>query len=148
MTAEEKEVNRIFAKNLTRFLEDYSMTKAELAKRLGVSAQSVTSWTKGEKSPRMPKVDQMCEIFNCTRSDFLMEYEKDLQLYKKLYSKADSIESAPEGYYTNPETAEIAQEIFDDPDLRTLFHVARNASPEQLKLAKEMLEMMKSNENR
>lgn len=141
MTNHEREVNRVFAKNLRRFLEEYGMTQVELARRLGVSRQAITSWTTGEKSPRMPKVDKMCEIFNCTRSDFLME-----QPYKNTDTASDNMESAPEGYYTNPETAEIAQEIFDDENLRTLFHVARNASPEQLKLAKEMLEMMKKNE--
>lgn len=51
--------------------------------------------------------------------------------------------SGQEGYYTNPETAKIAQEIFDDPDLRILFDAARDCRPEDLKMAAEMLKRFK-----
>lgn len=55
------------------------MTQSDLAKRLGVSTQSVTNWCKGAKTPRMDKVDSMCKIFNCRRSD-LMEEESSIPL--------------------------------------------------------------------
>lgn len=137
----EMQYNELFAKNLRYFLEKYDMTQADLAKRLNVGTTTVYSWVHAMKTPRMSKVDALCNIFNCTRSDLMTE-----QPYKNMDTSSDNMESALEGYYTDPETAKIAQEIFDDENLRTLFHVARNASPEQLKLAKEMLEMMKKNE--
>ena len=124
------------------------MTQEELAHRIGYKSKvSINKIESGQRSLTRDKIKDIAEIFGVSPL-LILGYDEDEQLYKKLYSKTDSIESAPEGYYTNPETAEIAQEIFDDPDLRTLFHVARNASPEQLKLAKEMLEMMKKNGNR
>lgn len=46
-------------------------------------------------------------------------------------------------YYTNPETVKVAQEIFDNSDLRVLFDAAKDSSPEQLKLAAEMLRQFK-----
>lgn len=67
----EQEFNAIFSKKLKFYIHKNDMTQAELAKRLGVSAQSVTSWCKGDKSPRMDKVDAMCRIFNCRRSDLM-----------------------------------------------------------------------------
>ena len=42
-------------------------------------------------------------------------------------------------YYLNDETARIAQEIFDSPDLRLLFDAARKQRPENIRLAAEML---------
>ena len=126
----DKEFREMFSRRLRYFLDKRGMTQVDLAVKMGVSRNSVGSWVNGVKIPRMDKVDMMCKILNISRDNLISETEPE------------------EGYYTNPETAEIAQEIFDDPDLRTLFHVARNASPEQLKLAKEMLEMMKKNENR
>lgn len=72
----ELEFNAIFSKRLKYYLNKYDMTQSELAKRLGVSTQSVTNWCKGDKSPRMDKVDSMCSIFNCKRSD-LMEDKSD-----------------------------------------------------------------------
>ena len=70
----EREYNEIFAENLKRYLDLNDMSQTDLARRLGVSAQSVTNWCAGKKSPRMDKVDAMCKIFGCNRSD-LMEVQ-------------------------------------------------------------------------
>lgn len=144
MTIDVMEFNKLFAKRLRYYMEVYGYSQKDLADKLKVSTTSVYNWYHGIKCPRMDKVDALCKIFHCTRDDLITD-PKD-QVFKNAHTASDNMESAPEGYYTDPETAKIAQEIFDDENLRTLFHVARNASPEQLKLAKEMLEMMKRNE--
>ena len=36
-------------------------------------------------------------------------------------------------YYTNPETARLAQEMFEDPDMRSLFSMKRNMDPKQFR---------------
>lgn len=46
-------------------------------------------------------------------------------------------------WYLDPETAKAAQEVFDDPETRMLFDAARNASPEAIRLAAEMLKTFK-----
>lgn len=69
----EQEFNVVFSKRLKHYLQEYDMTQTELASRLKVSPQSVTNWCKGTKSPRMDKVDAMCEIFHCNRSDLMEE---------------------------------------------------------------------------
>lgn len=49
-------------------------------------------------------------------------------------------------YYINPETAELAQELYDNRDLRLLFDASRNATPEQLRLIRDLvLQMTKGN---
>lgn len=75
----EQEFNQIFSKQLKHQLQIHEMTQSDLAKRLGVSTQSVTNWCKGAKTPRMDKVDSMCKIFNCRRSD-LMEEKSSISL--------------------------------------------------------------------
>lgn len=69
----EQEFNKIFSKRLRFYLNKYDITQAELAKRLGVGTTSVYNWCNGIKSPRMDKVDAMCEIFNCKRSDLITD---------------------------------------------------------------------------
>ena len=49
----------------------YEITQLELSKRLGVGTTSVYNWCNGIKTPRMDKVDAMCEIFHCKRSDLM-----------------------------------------------------------------------------
>lgn len=69
----ERDFNKIFATNLNRMLKDHDMTQADLARRLDVSEMAVSSWTNAQKSPRMSKIDRMCEIFNCTRQQLLAD---------------------------------------------------------------------------
>lgn len=119
----EKEFNRVFSANLRKYLSMNRMTQSDLAKRLNVSDNTVSNWARGNKSPRMDKLDAMCKIFGCRRSDLMEEHTS---------------------YYLNPETDALAQELFDNPDLRMLFDAGRNATPEQLRMAAEMLRMFKA----
>lgn len=47
------------------------------------------------------------------------------------------------GYYLNNETAKVAQEIFEDRDLRILFDAARDSSPDDLRMAADLLRRLK-----
>ena len=67
----EKDFLSIFSRRLRHYLSVNNMTQKELAQKLGVGTTSVYNWVNGVKSPRMDKVDAMCELFNCRRSDFL-----------------------------------------------------------------------------
>lgn len=51
-----------------------------------------------------------------------------------------------DGYYYNKETADMAQQIFENKDLRVLFDAAKDASPEDLKTTHEMLMALKKKE--
>ena len=55
-------------------------------------------------------------------------------------------EKEPAGYYLNDETAQVAQEIFENKDLKVLFDAARDASPEDLKTTYDMLMALKKKE--
>nr|DAJ94047.1 MAG TPA: Repressor protein CI [Caudoviricetes sp.] len=126
-----EEFNKIFSKNLKFYFNEYDMTQAELAKRLNVGTTSVYNWCNGIKTPRMDKIDAMCGIFNCRRSD-LMEDRNQLE--------------EDHAYYTNPETAKIAQEIYENKDLSLLFDAAKNATPEDLQTVHTMLMALKKKE--
>ena len=46
-------------------------------------------------------------------------------------------------YYLNPEISKKAQELFDDPDMSLLFEAAKGNSPDNLRMAAEMLKKFK-----
>ena len=46
-------------------------------------------------------------------------------------------------YYISPDTARLAQELFDNPDMRMLFDAARDSRPEDLQMAADMLKRFK-----
>ena len=102
------------------------MSQLDLSKKLGVSQMSVSNWCRGEKLPRMDKVDKMCEVLSVKRSDLLNERsENNTQ------------------HYIDPATAAMAQEISENPELHMLFSALKDSSPEDLKLVADMVKRFK-----
>lgn len=66
----------IFAKNLRDWLYVRDISQRELADKLGVSPTIVSAWCRGEKSPRMSKVDMICQVLNVKRSDLMLEKDE------------------------------------------------------------------------
>lgn len=62
------------------------------------------------------------------------------------YLSSNENDSKAERYYHNDETAQMAQEIFENKELRLLFSAARDASPEDLKTTHDMLMALKRKE--
>lgn len=124
----EKELNKIIASNITKLLSEHGKSQLDLAEFIGVSQATVSNWCRGEKMPRMKKIDLICDFFHCKRSD-LMEEKTNKE----------------PSYYLNDETKEIAQEIYENPDLRILFDASKNATPEDLQFIIEMVNRMKGN---
>ena len=73
----EQEFNAVLSKRLRYYLNKYGITQVELAKKLGVGTTSVYNWCNGIKTPRMDKVDMMCDLFHCSRSDLVDEKPPD-----------------------------------------------------------------------
>ncbi len=123
-----QEYGKIIGKNLRRIASDANKTQADIARDLKINKATLSSWMNGTRVPRMDKVDLLAHYFNVSRQDIMEEYVGNFK---------------HPTYYTNPETAKVAQEIFDDPDLHALFDAARNSKPESLKAAAAMLKALK-----
>lgn len=123
-----REYARIVSKNLRRIASDQNKTQADIARDLRLNKATVSSWMNGTRVPKMENIDMLCHYFNVTRFDIMN----------------DAVENSEQpAYYTNPETAKIAQEIFDDSDLHALFRAARGSKPENLAMAAELLARLK-----
>lgn len=84
------DVNGTFARALIYYLAINEMKQNELAKKLGVGTSTVNDWVHGRKSPRMNKVDMMCELFGCRRSDFLEDKDESESKFLKDYRSLNS----------------------------------------------------------
>ena len=78
-----------------------------------------------------------------------LEFIKSVQEKQRNKRLSESVnknykdESAPTAvYYTNPETAKIAQEMFDDPQMRSLFHMKRTMEPEKFQAHYDMMKKL------
>ncbi|MCR5835812.1 MAG: helix-turn-helix transcriptional regulator [Lachnospiraceae bacterium] len=126
----EQELNELIAKRISYYMEINHTTQQELADYIGVSQATISNWQKGIKTPRMSKIDKLCDYFSINRSD-LME---------------DKSNQEQEHYYLNEETSAIAQEIFENKELRLLFDTAKDADPEDLSTVHNMLLALKRKE--
>lgn len=130
----EQEYAKIISKNLRRIMYEHGKTQADVAKDLKISKATLSSWMNGTRIPRMPNIDMLCHYFNITRVELMEEHD---EVQKTGHDK---------GYYFDDETANLAQEIFENKELRLLINDARDASPEDIKLAHDMLLALKRRE--
>lgn len=60
-----------FPKNLIRLRKERGWTKSKLARKLGWSYNTITSWERGERMPYQYAIEDICEIFNVTDTELL-----------------------------------------------------------------------------
>ena len=89
----------------------------------------VTKWKTAE--PRQSTLQKVADYFNVSVEYLLTGKEKE----------------GGEEYYLNEETKEIAQEIFENPDLKSLFDMSRKMSPERLKAHIEFMKNLQKTES-
>lgn len=100
---------------------------SDVSRETGVSYSTFTDWKTGRYTPKADKMQKIADYFGVT-VEYLMTGEKN------------------DGYYINPETAKVAQEMFENKELRVLFDAARDASPEDLRVVYDMLLALKRKE--
>ena len=113
---------------LDELLIKRGLTRADVSKATGISQSSFHDWKIGRSKPKKDKVKLIADFLGVT-VDFLETGEEK------------------EGYYLNEETAKKAQELFENPSMRMLFSAARDASPEDLELAAQMLMRLKKKDH-
>ena len=128
----ETDYTRMVARNLRRIAYENGKTQADIAKDLCISKATVSSWMNGTRLPRMDKIDLLCHYFNCKRVDIMEERPEESKQLQQ--------------YYLDPETAEMAQDLFENKEMRILFDAAKGAAPEDLKTAADVLLALKRKE--
>lgn len=116
----------IFSRNLNSYIDNSGKTQLEIANSIGVSPQTFNTWCKGIAIPRMGKVQALADYFHINKSDLIEDKS-----------------TTEKSYYTNKETQQLAQEIFDNPDLKMLFDTTKNCSPEDMKKVIAMVKAFK-----
>lgn len=97
-----------------------------VSREAGIPLSTLTDWKAGRYTPKMDKLQKIADYFGVSVKYLTTGIE--------------------DGYYENDDTAAIAQEIFDNPDLRVLFDTARDADPDDLKTTYDMLMALKRKE--
>lgn len=104
-----------------------NISQGKLEKELGFSNGSISKWK--NSTPTTERLQKLADYFGVTVEYLLTGEEKE-----------------PAGYYLNDETAQVAQEIFENKELRALFDATRDADPEDLRALHNMALALKRKE--
>ena len=116
---------------------------SDVAKGTGITKSTFSDWKNGRSIPKDEKLKKIA-LFLDTSVDYLRYGDQAPQYY--LMSGEEK--EGGEKYYLNDETAKMAQEIFDNKELRMLFDAARDAAPEDLEAAHTMILALKRKERK
>jgi len=111
-------------------LEKNGVTAYKISKETGISTSTLTEWKKGKYTPKQDKLQKIADYFGVTVEYLMTGKEKE----------------GGETYYLNEETAQTAQKIFENKELRLLFDTAKDADPDDLKTVHDMLLALKRKE--
>ena len=60
-------------KQIKKFRKNLGLKQSDLAEKLHVTSQAVSSWETNRTQPKMDMIEEMCKIFHCKKSDFLAD---------------------------------------------------------------------------
>ena len=114
-----------------QLLQKFGVTTADVCKATGIGQSTMSNW-KNRRNLISGKNAQLIADYFGVSVDYLMTgKEKD----------------GGEIYYLNDETREIAQAVFENPDLRSLFDMSRKMPPERLKAHIDFIKNLYNQEN-
>ncbi len=114
----------------SELLQTHGVTPYKVSKETGVSQSTLSDWKRGISTPKQDKLQKIADYFNVSLEYLMTGEEKE----------------GGERYYLNDETAQMAQKLFRNKELRVLFDAAQDATPEDLKTTYDMLMALKKKE--
>lgn len=132
------------SKNIRYLRRKYNCSQDEIAEKLGYkSYTTIQKWEMGVSQPSIGKVRQLAELFNVEMEDLV---NRDIEDMENDSLNNRTSEDYKDHYYLNEETREIAQEVFENPELRSLFKVARDIEPDELRAYVDFMKKLKQKE--
>lgn len=116
----------IFAK----LLEEKGLKAADVTRATGIKSPVFSEWKKGKSKPNTEKMIKIANFLGVSVEYLTTGKEPEIN----------------DKYYLNEETAQVAQEIFENKELRALFDVQRDMEPEDLKALHNMALALKRKE--
>ena len=114
-----------------KLLNEHGVTAYRVAKETGVTTATLTSWKQGKYTPKPEKMQKIADYFGVSLTYLMTGEEKENE----------------ERYYINDETAQVAQEIFENKELRALFDVQKDMAPDDLRALHNMALALKRMEH-
>lgn len=123
----------MYYEKFQKLCEIKGVKPSEVSRATGVATATLSSWKSGKYTPGIDKLRKIADYFNVS-----VEYITQSPDVKNPQHQT--------GYYLDDETAQAAQEIFENRELRVLFDAARDAKAEDIQTAYNVLMALKRKE--
>lgn len=98
-------------------------SQAELADKLHVSKSTISMIEAGSRKPSYELMEQLADFFNVSLDYLRGEDDKS-------------------PYYLDPDVAELAQQLYERPEMRILFDASKNATTDDVRMAADLLDRL------
>ena len=85
--------------------QEKGVTAYKVCKETGITTATISNWKAGRYTPKQEKMQKIADLFGVSLEYLTTGKEPEIN----------------EEYYLNKETAQVAQEIFENKELRALF---------------------------
>lgn len=115
-------------KRVDNLLNEKGLKAISLCKFLGIPSSTYYTWRQKGIDPKAEYLPMIADFLGVSLN-YLVSGEEE------------------KGYYYDPEVAEMAQEIYENPELRILFDASRKVSKEDLQLVVDMMKRLKKDDD-
>lgn len=119
-----------YVQHFEQLLQKYGVSTYRVSKETGIAQSVFSSWKNGISTPKQDKLKKIADYFGVSVEYLMTGEEKE----------------GGETYYLNDETAKVAQEIFENKELRALFDVQKDMEPDDLRALHNMALALKRKE--
>ena len=135
-----------FAKRLEEALRIRDVKQSELVEKTQISKSAISQYLSGAFEPKQKNIYKIARALN-VNPVWLMG--KDVGMSPQLGLGPLIMETMDEdsaSYYLNDETRQMAQEIFENPELKILFNASRKLRKEDIEAVIEITKRLKGTE--
>lgn len=113
------------------------LRQIDIAEKTGLGKSAISQYVSGKITPKQDKVYILAEGLNVSPT-WLMGY--DVPMEKETIP---TTEPPNNGYYTDPEVAELAEKLRTNPNGRILFDASKDLSKEDINVVLTVIEGLK-----
>lgn len=126
-----------------RLLRERGVTVADVCKATGIRQSTLSNWKKRNNKLSAKNAELIADFFDVS-VDYLMGRKQVVVIHRPDFQAIEKLAfDNEEEYYLYKDSQILAREVFEDDDLHALLDAARGCSPEDLKMARDLLRRLK-----
>jgi transcriptional regulator with XRE-family HTH domain len=118
-----------FSDTLVRLRKQDGLTQEEAAKRMGITRSALSMYETAKREPDFETLELIADFYNVNMDSLIRRETKE--------SQSEDLVNG------DPELTEILTRARDDPHIRMLFSVTKDAKPEDIEMAIQIIQRFK-----